>query len=94
MRLTVLTLSESTEGSPHVQVILQGVVHVPASSAASQLSRVGLQSGHRSLAEGVPTGGDGRRLRSQTFIACDSASAPLLAVLPARAGKGTVGVTP
>jgi hypothetical protein len=31
---------------------------------------------------------------SQTFSACDSASAPLLAILPVRAGKGTVGVTP
>jgi hypothetical protein len=31
---------------------------------------------------------------SQTFSACDSASAPLLAILPVRAGKGAVGVTP
>jgi hypothetical protein len=31
---------------------------------------------------------------SQTFSACDSASAPLLTILPVRAGKGAVGVTP
>jgi hypothetical protein len=31
---------------------------------------------------------------SQTFSACDSANAPLLAILPVRAGKGAVGVTP
>jgi hypothetical protein len=31
---------------------------------------------------------------SQTFSACDSASAPLLAILPVRAGKGAVGITP
>jgi hypothetical protein len=31
---------------------------------------------------------------SQSFSACDSASAPLLAILPVRAGKGAVGVTP
>jgi hypothetical protein len=31
---------------------------------------------------------------SQTFSACDSATAPLLTILPVRAGKGAVGVTP
>jgi hypothetical protein len=31
---------------------------------------------------------------SQTFTACDSASAPLLAILPVRAGKGAAGITP
>ena len=31
---------------------------------------------------------------SQTFSACGSASAPLLTILPVRAGKGAVGVTP
>jgi Protein of unknown function (DUF4232) len=31
---------------------------------------------------------------SQTFSACDSASAPLLTVLPVRAGKGAMGFTP
>jgi hypothetical protein len=31
---------------------------------------------------------------SQTFSACDSASAQLLAILPVRAGNGAVGVTP
>jgi hypothetical protein len=31
---------------------------------------------------------------SQTFSACDSPNAPLLAILPVRAGKGAVGVTP
>jgi hypothetical protein len=31
---------------------------------------------------------------SQTFSACGSASAPLLAILPVRAGRGAVGVTP
>jgi hypothetical protein len=31
---------------------------------------------------------------SQTFSACASAGAPLLAILPVRAGKGAVGVTP
>jgi hypothetical protein len=31
---------------------------------------------------------------SQTFSACDSASAPLLAILPIRSGQGAVGVTP
>jgi Protein of unknown function (DUF4232) len=31
---------------------------------------------------------------SQTFSACDSASAPLLTILPVRAGKGALGVTP
>ena len=30
----------------------------------------------------------------QTFSACGSASAPLLTILPVRAGKGAVGVTP
>jgi hypothetical protein len=31
---------------------------------------------------------------SQTFSACGSAGAPLLTILPVRAGKGAVGVTP
>ena len=31
---------------------------------------------------------------SQTFSACGSASAPLLTILPVRAGRGAVGVTP
>jgi Protein of unknown function (DUF4232) len=31
---------------------------------------------------------------SQTFSACDSVNAPVLAILPVRAGKGAVGITP
>ena len=31
---------------------------------------------------------------SQTFSACGDASAPLLAILPVRAGKGAAGITP
>jgi hypothetical protein len=31
---------------------------------------------------------------SQTFSACDSATAPLLTILPVRAGRGAVGITP